>query len=463
VNGIIGYGSYLPAHRLDRAELGRILGARAGTGERVVASYDEDATTMAVEASRAALSSVRPTSTPANVWLATTSPPYLDKTSAAVIHAALGLATEGFAADLNGAARSGIAALRSAAGAGGVAVLSDVRVGRPQSADEAQGGDGAAAFVFGEGDTIADVLATASSTIEVLDRWRAPDQASASVWEDRFGASRLTPLVRETVDRALAEAGVEQADHVRLVSSSAGVRRVATKLVTGSVTTGSTPIGHAGAADAGLALAEALDVAEPGQTILLVSVADGCDAILLRTTTLLPERRQPRLLTDQLAGEPVGYARYLTWRGLLDREPPRRPEPEAPAAPPSARAAEWKYSFTGSRCTKCGFVHLPPVRACKQCGTTDAMEPAPAAERQGRITTYAVDHLAYSLSPPVVQAVIDFDGGGRYTLEVADARPDELEVGRRVTLTFRRLFTASGVHNYFWKARLVAEPGPKEN
>jgi hydroxymethylglutaryl-CoA synthase len=68
--------------------------------------------------------------------------------------------------------------------------------------------------------------------------------------------------------------------------------------------------------------------------------------------------------------------------------------------------------------------------------------------------TYTVDHLAYSPSPPVVQAVIDVDGGGRCTLEVADAEPGRLAVGSRVGFTFRRLFTAGGVHDYFWKARL---------
>ena len=30
-----------------------------------------------------------------------------------------------------------------------------------------------------------------------------------------------------------------------------------------------------------------------------------------------------------------------------------------------------------------------------------------------------------------------------------------MEIGTRVELTFRRLYTAGGVHNYFWKARPV--------
>ena len=51
--------------------------------------------------------------------------------------------------------------------------------------------------------------------------------------------------------------------------------------------------------------------------------------------------------------------------------------------------------------------------------------------------------------------IVDFDGGGRYRCELTDARADELAIGDRVAMTFRRIYTADGVHNYFWKARPV--------
>jgi uncharacterized OB-fold protein len=83
------------------------------------------------------------------------------------------------------------------------------------------------------------------------------------------------------------------------------------------------------------------------------------------------------------------------------------------------------------------------------------MTPAARAGTLGTVATFTVDRLAYSPAPPLVDAVINFDGGGRYALEVADADPDLLAVGSRVELVFRRLFTAGGVHNYFWKAKVV--------
>ena len=51
-----------------------------------------------------------------------------------------------------------------------------------------------------------------------------------------------------------------------------------------------------------------------------------------------------------------------------------------------------------------------------------------------------------------MQAAIDVYGGGRCTLEVADPRIELLAVGTGVGFRFRRLFTAAGIHDYFWKA-----------
>ena len=454
---LLAYASYLPQRRLARVELGAALGTAAGRGSRVVASFDEDSTTMGVEAARSALAAVTGPHPALDVYFATTSPAYLDKANASAIHVALGLDGTGFAADLAGSARSGLAAWRAAAASGGLAVLADVRTGLPGSADERGGGDGAAAFLFGDGgDPIAHVIGAASRTVEVLDRWRPPGRDHADVWEERFGADTYLPLIRQVAADGLAAAGLDAADHVVLTSPNNAVSKSAASLIKGTVSTNGAPIGHSGAADAGLALAAVLDTAGPDQTILVLSAADGCDAVLLRTTGELPGRRQPVPLADQLAsGARVPYVTYLSWRGQLDREAPRRPEPDRPAAPPSARGEQWKFAFTGSRCTKCGFTHLPPARLCRRCAAVDQMAPARLADTPGTIATYTVDRLAFSPSPPLMDAVIDFDGGGRYALEVADTHANDLAVGTRIELVFRRLYTAGGVHNYFWKARPV--------
>ena len=49
------------------------------------------------------------------------------------------------------------------------------------------------------------------------------------------------------------------------------------------------------------------------------------------------------------------------------------------------------------------------------------------ADVPATIATYTVDRLAYSLSPPVVAAVIDFDGGGRFQCELTDVDPASVQ------------------------------------
>ena len=48
---------------------------------------------------------------------------------------------------------------------------------------------------------------------------------------------------------------------------------------------------------------------------------------------------------------------------------------------------------------------------------------------------------------------MDFENGGRVLFELTDVDPEKVAIGDELEMTFRRLFTADGVHNYFWKAR----------
>src|ERR1044072_832287 len=106
---------------------------------------------MGVEAARAALRSAAGAAPPERILFATANPPYLDKTNAAVIHAALDLPASALALDFGGAVRSGVGALLAAADARvpTLAVLSDVRTGLPGGSDEKDGGAAAAGFLCG--------------------------------------------------------------------------------------------------------------------------------------------------------------------------------------------------------------------------------------------------------------------------------------------------------------------------
>jgi hydroxymethylglutaryl-CoA synthase len=533
--GILTYGAYLPFHRLDRSAIAAVAGTGGGTGTRTVASYDEDTTTMAVEAARGVPAS-RPRDL-GSLWFATTTPAYADKTNATAVHAALGLDTAVPAFDANGAVRSAMGALRagldSSASGPALVVAADLRTGLPGSADESAGGDGAAALLVGHGDgdgagrvpLLAELLAWGSATAEFLDRWRIPGEQRSRLWEERFGEGRYLDAGQRAWDAALATAGLAPTgvDHVVVVGSHA---RAATALARKldladrlhpAVGRLAADVGFTGAAHPALALAGALDEAAPGQVVALVVLADGADVVLWQATDALaahqrrlpadpvtadagssvdrvptdspappltaeagwppppaaaaaertsgspagaglppaaaaPSRAagQPRrglTLADQIAaGGPVTYGRYLAWRGILPVEPPRRPEPARPSASAAGRSTGWKFGFVGSE-SQDGVVHLPP----------SPLDPhdRSMADATGTIATFTIDRMAYSPSPPVVFAVVDFDGGGRLPVELTDVDPAGVKIGDRVEMTFRKLFTADGIHNYFWKARPI--------
>lgn len=465
--GLIAYGAYVPYRRLKRSAIAAALGGVAGRGSRAVAAYDEDPTSMAVEAARTAMRSL-PSVRPQRLLFATSNPPYLDKTNANVMHAALDLDPSVFAVDMIGSVRSGVGALMFAAESEtpAMALLADVRTGLPGGTDERDGGDGAAAFIFGpqgEAPAIAEVLSHASTTEEFLDRWRVPSAPASRLWEDRFGEHAYGRLADDAFADALERAAITTGDvdllvvagthnrAVRAFGGRAGVTRIASDRTQ--------EIGNTGTAQAGIMLADVLDDAQPRRTIAVVVLADGATAIVLRTTDAIAGYRASPTVGEQVAcgDDSVPYATFLTWRGFLTREPPRRPDPVPPAAPPTLRNAHYKYGFVAHHCTDCGMLHLPSVRVCVNCKVIDHMAPVPMADMLGTVATFTIDRLAFSPSPPVVAAVVDFDGGGRFSCELTDVDPDAVAIGDRVEMTFRRFATSNDVHNYFWKARPVVE------
>ena len=222
MRGIVSAAGYVPYRRLTRAQIGAFLGAGGGKGTRAVASHDEDTTTMGVEAARLALRSApasrtdrpvvrhrrpRPTST------RPTPPP-------STVPCACRPTCRAF--DFGGALRSGVGALTSALSGNGtvLVVAADRRDGLPTSGRRVGRGrrrlppwwwptTAAASPV------VAEFLGGASATDEFVDRWRAPGEQRAKLWEERFGETRYLDLGRDAWARALKNAGVSVEDVAR--------------------------------------------------------------------------------------------------------------------------------------------------------------------------------------------------------------------------------------------------------
>ncbi len=452
MRGIVGAAGYIPRGRLDLADVAPVAGTGGGKGTRSVASYDEDTTTMGVEAARLALRSAPAAGVDA-LWFSTATPAYVDKTNATAIHAALRLDDSVPALDFGGAPRSAAGALGVALRGTGTTLLvaADVRTGLPGSGDEAAGGDGGAALLVGDDGVIAEYLGGASMTEEFLDRWRTPGDIRSKVWEERFGETKYLALGDRAWREALKAVALE-ADaidrvivtglHARAARSLGG--RLARPVVE------DLGVGNTGTAHPALMVSAALESASAGDVIALVVLADGADVFIFRVTDAIAGWRSPRPIAMQLgSGAPVSYGKFLAWRGVLSVEPPRRPEPPRVSGSAAGRSEDWKFGFVGRRDPDSGDPQLPP--------RPSGGESVPMADVAGMIVTFTVDRLAYSPSPPIVFAVVDFDGGGRFPVELTDVSPDEVAIGGRIEMTFRRLATTDGIHNYFWKGRPHAE------
>lgn len=503
--GILSFGAYIPYHRLDRSDIAEFLGTGGGSGRRSVASYDEDTTTMGAEAARIAWrdgpgsltssgapaksdSAADPGSPPNldSLWFSTAWPAYAEKTNASAIHAVLRLPADVSVADFGGAARSGIGALTAAVRAGQstntMVVASDIRVGLPSGKDESQGGDAAAALVVGpvggdaaSGDAardgatpnsapgLAQCLAVSSATQEFTERWRNPGEPDTKQWEERFGESVYLPLADQALKRALEQAQLSETDIDTAIvagTHSRSVKQFASRLSAQNVADSlDATVGNTGCAHALLLLAHELERAAAdqavGRTIAAISLIDGADVLIFKTLPAIADHTCSRPIARQIdSGGQLSYAKYLQWRQLLELQPPNRPEPARPSSAAAARSGDWKFGLVGSQGQTSQTIHLPPARvSIADEDPPDQMQAVAMADVPAKIATYTTDRLVYSVSPPVVFAIVDFEGGGRLPVELTDVAPDELEVGMPVEMTFRCLYSADGIHNYFWKAR----------
>ncbi len=362
MRGLVGYGAYIPYYKLERSRIAGVLGSGGGRGTRSVAAYDEDTTSMAVAAGRAALGGLTgPGGQPGRVsvrqlFFATTVPAYADKTNATAVHAALRLPADALAVDMAGAVRSGVGALVAAAQS---AVTSHGgarrhphraagqrgragrrrRRGRVRLRRERAGGGRPRAPV------LAEIIGQGCATAEFLDRWRAPGAAASRVWEERFGEQVYGPLAEAAMADALKQAGLipGQVDHLivaglpaRAVSRTVRAAGVRAEAVADNL---AASIGNAGTAQPGILLADVLDRAGPDETVLLVVLADGATALALRTTA--GAGRPPPAAAGRRADRGGQHRAGLRHLPVLARVPGPRAAPPAGPGPGrgTARAA----------------------------------------------------------------------------------------------------------------------------
>ena len=477
--GIVGYGAYIPRLRLSRKA---VVEANAwfapqssrGKGTRSMNNWDEDSITMAVAAARDCLGATERGAV-RSLLLVSGTLPFAERLNAGVVAGALDLDESAAAFDLTGsqtAALSGFAqAAALAAGSSGPVLLTaaDARRTRAASSSELDYGDGAAAFLLGKDQPIAEILAQTAITVDFIDHFRLAGQDIDYHWEERWvrdeGISKIMP---RAIAQALSESGVEAAKVDRFIFPSTFAKidvQLAKKCgipAEAVVANLSDQVGDTGVAHGLLLLAQVLETAAPGQVIVLAQFGSGAQVLVLRVTAHIKSFKPCRGVSGWLDRGVIenSYTRFLVYKDQLQVERGMRGEQDKKTALTTAyRHRRAILGLVAGRCSVTGQVHYPPSRYSYTQGAPalDTQEPYPLAERLGTVLSWSAEFLSFHLSPPHQYGQIDFDGGGRILMDFTDVAQGDIATGTRVEMVFRIKDTDEmrGFKRYFWKATPV--------
>jgi len=456
--GIESLSVYIPTYRLDRKEVFDAIGWIGRNflpGEKAVANHDEDSITMAVTAAMECLKG----SVDA-VFFASITMPYKERQNAEIIATALDLDSGVVTADFTGSTKAVTTALISAlnyvkAGKAEKVLVcaSDCRLGKAGSYQEIAFGDGAAAVVVGK-DKLATMDSYYSVSYDFMDNWRTDEEKLPHSWEDRWIREEgYTKFIAESISGLMEREGLKTEDITKVcypcvylrdhpkIALSVGFKleQIQDPMFT--------VLGNTGNAYPLMLLAAALEVSNTGDKIVVASYGSGSDAILITSKNKVEFSRKLR------RKKKMSYEKYIAYRNMIPIEKGLRGEEVAP----TAISVLWRnrreiLALVGSKCKECGVPQYPAQRVCVACGSQE-MEPYRFADKKGKIFSFTEDHLAFSMNPPAIYGIIEFEGGGRYWFDITDCEAGELKVGMPVRMVFRRkdFDERRGIYNYFWK------------
>ena len=345
--GIVGYGAYVPRHRIKVEEIAKVWGADAPSykrglmlREKSVPTPDQDTITMSVEAARHALrraGNIDPARIGA-IYIGSESHPYAVKPSGTVVAEALGATPEIHCADLEFACKAGSEGMfiaLSLVKAGQVeyalGIGADTSQGAPGDALEYSASAGAAAYLFGKEKILAVCEDTYSFMTDTPDFWRREYQFYPRHAGRFTGEPAYFKHILGCAHGIMKKSGTKPADFRWAVFHQPNGKfpmRAAAELgfpkekveqgwlcpTLGNTYSGSSPMG----------LSAILDVAAPGDRILMVSYGSGSgsDGFIWRVTDRIKDVQKVAPQTrQQLEDHPIyiDYGTYAKYRGKIKK------------------------------------------------------------------------------------------------------------------------------------------------
>jgi len=338
--GIVGYGAYLPRYRLPGSEVDRVWKDGQGGSpvrEKSVPGPDEDTATMSIEAARNALAraAIDPSHIRA-VWVGSESHPYAVKPTSTIVAEAIGAVPATQAADWEFACKAGTEAFQAAMAYVGsgmadyvMAIGMDTAQGRPGDALEYTAGAGGAAYLVGPAEeAVAVVEGSFSYVTDTPDFFRRPRQHYPQHGSRFTGEPAYFGHVLAAARQLMESLGTTPQDYAAAVFHQPNPKfpERAAKIL------GFKPeqtregllcpmVGNTYAGSSMLGMTAVLDVAQPGDRVLLVSFGSGAgsDAISMRVTERIEENRDraPRTRVYVERRKEIDYGTYVRYRRKL--------------------------------------------------------------------------------------------------------------------------------------------------
>jgi len=345
--GIIGYGVYVPLYRIKVEEIARVwekdgkaISAGLNVKEKAVASFDEDACTISVEAARRAVAHAEIKAKDIGaMYVGSESHPYAVKPTSSIVADAIGASPELTAADLEFACKAGTAGMQMCIALVeskipgwikyGMAIGSDTAQGKPNDALEFTAGSGGAAYLIGKekDEIIANIKETYSYTTDTPDFWRR-QHAEFPRHAGRFtGAPAYFKHVMGAANGIMEREKMKAKDFDFAVFHQPNGKfpiRVAKMLgfEKDQIEQGMTTplIGNTYSGSMMIGLASVLDKAKAGDKILAVSYGSGAgsDAFILEATENIEKKRPKKTVLEMFEEKKyIDYATYAKFRKKL--------------------------------------------------------------------------------------------------------------------------------------------------
>lgn len=453
MKGITHLSSYIPRFRIPKKIIQDSWSLRGSSGSVSIANYDEDVLTMAIES---ATSSHFPKEVD-SVFLATTSSPFVEESTAALAAYILEYGSDCKAQDINQSLTSGLEAIFRSLESDdkhSIIIAADRRQVESGDTFETKIGEAASTISIGEGNVLFEIEAHGALYDFGYDSWKLSKHSFIHHVDDKFSEEVRITLYKNITANILNKAGIsiKEIDHLIVADREVKIVNKVSRTLNfinknNEKSRVYDEIGYTGVSMPFLLLNEKIKDINPGERVLILQSGSGAKGILLKATNYIEEFKKDDTFHEQLDNTSTitSYQETLLKRGNAIRNGLK---PYSTLTYLRRERAN-NLLLHAQKCLVCETIHFPKQQLCREC-KAKLVEPNYSLSKNGKIFTFTIDYVFPGEDPTMIMTVVDLENGGRLFTQLTDS--NEPDIGMSVKLSLRKIHEGADYPNYFWKA-----------